>query len=428
MKKKLIALLAVLLAALSVFASGAKEITSDETVLKVLAIEVEEDGTYRATVQKEDGTVIIYRADENQTISSVPFEQIHEGSVLAIKDNGIATMSLPAQMWATEIRDLSLGVALGAYDFSFQNPTTPWPGMSEEETQLFEITLADSLEERFSYAYAYDLLDSYISQGVVFRASYFSRGVLDFWNQSKPLIDTSQMNADVNTYIETVFNTGAEEASGPAPESMDEIYAISDFEDISQRFSYAYGYVSAFQDYYYGIVVNPEAYVKGALSRIYDVTPLMNEDERAGAVNAYILQMQQEYEAYLANLASDNLEIAENFLEENGLIEGIVTTASGLQIETITEGDGATPAEDDTVIVNYTLRNIDGNLLDSGTGAQFALSGLIPGFSEAVMNMRVGGEVIAYVHPSLGYGESGAGTIEPNSLLIFDIELEGIVE
>ena len=100
----------------------------------------------------------------------------------------------------------------------------------------------------------------------------------------------------------------------------------------------------------------------------------------------------------------------------------------GLQIETITEGDGATPAEDDTVIVNYTLRDIDGNLLDSGTGAQFALSGLIPGFSEAVMNMRVGGEVIAYVHPSLGYGESGAGTIEPNSLLIFDIELEGIVE
>ena len=249
MKKKLIALLAVLLAALSVFASGAKEIASDETVLKVLAIEVEEDGTYRATVQKEDGTVIIYRADENQTVSSVPFEQIHEGSVLAIKDNGIATMSLPAQMWATEIRDLTLGVALGAYDFSFQTPTTPWPGMNEEETQLFEITLADSLEERFSYAYAYDLLDSYISQGVVFRASYFSRGVLDFWNQSNPLIDTSQMNADVNTYIETVFNTGAEETSGPAPESMDEIYAISDFEDISQRFSYAYGHMAMSQPF-----------------------------------------------------------------------------------------------------------------------------------------------------------------------------------
>ena len=42
--------------------------------------------------------------------------------------------------------------------------------------------------------------------------------------------------------------------------------------------------------------------------------------------------------------------------------------------------------------------------------------------------MKVGGEAIAYVHPSLGYGESGAGSVEPNSLLIFDIQLHGIVE
>ena len=78
---------------------------------------------------------------------------------------------------------------------------------------------------------------------------------------------------------------------------------------------------------------------------------------------------------------------------------------------------------------NYvTLRDIDGNLIESSDGSEFALSGLIPGFAEAVLNMNVGGEVIAYLPPSLGYGENGAGAIEPNSLLVFDIELTGIVE
>ena len=92
------------------------------------------------------------------------------------------------------------------------------------------------------------------------------------------------------------------------------------------------------------------------------------------------------------------------------------------------EGDGARPTSEDTVVVNYTLRDIDGNLIESSDGSQFALSGLIPGFAEAVLNMNVGGEVIAYLHPSLAYGENGAGSIEPNSLLVFDIELTGIVE
>ena len=42
--------------------------------------------------------------------------------------------------------------------------------------------------------------------------------------------------------------------------------------------------------------------------------------------------------------------------------------------------------------------------------------------------MQVGQEAMVYIHPSYGYGESGTSNIEPNSLLIFRINLKGIAK
>ena len=198
-------------------------------------------------------------------------------------------------------------------------------------------------------------------------------------------------------------------------------------EDLSSRFSYAYGYATAVQDYVSMIQVDPVSFTEGALTAVYGLEPLMDASARETAVNDYVTQLVNDYTAQIEALAAENLQKAEAFLAENKSVEGIVETESGLQYEVVKQGDGAVPAEGDTVIVNYTLRDIDGNMLETADGTQFSLSGLIPGFAEAVRNMQVGGEVIAYVHPDLGYGESGAGTaVEPNALLIFDIELVGI--
>ena len=431
MKRKLLTVLMVLLTATLCFASGAREIADDETIVKVLSIDVEDDGVYRATVLSTDGTVIVYRASEEETVCSVPFEQIHVGSVLAVKDNGIMTMSIPAQMWATEIRDITLGVGAGAYDITFAEPEGVYADVIAQESTgaaLWPMSVADDLESRFSYSYAYDLVNGYAAQGVVFRGPYYVRGIMDFWNGSEPLTPLQSMAEDVNLYIDTIFMNGVAETTGPVPSSMDEIEAISSFDDISQRFSYAYGYASAYQDYMSGITVDLEDYVNGALTAVYGGAPLLDEDERSSSITEYVEHLSEQYLAYIEQMAADNLLSAENFLEENAGVEGMVVTQSGLQYEVVREGDGARPTMDDTVIVNYTLRDIDGNLLESSDGSEFALSGLIPGFAEAVLNMNVGGEVIAYLHPSLGYGENGAGSIEPNSLLVFDIELTGIVE
>ena len=316
MKRKLLTVLMVLLSAAMCFASGAREITDDETIVKVIAIDIEDDGVYRATVQTGDGTVIVYRASEEETVCSIPFEQIHVGSVLAVKDNGIMTMSIPAQMWATEIRDITLGVGAGAYDITFAEPEGVYADVIAEENagaDLWPMSVADDLASRFSYSYAYDLVVGYASQGVIFRGPYYVRGIMDFWNGSEPLTPLQSMAEDVNLYIDTIFMNGVAETTGPAPSSMDEIEAITSFEDISQRFSYAYGYASAYQDYMSGITVDLEDYVNGALTAVYGGTPLLDEDERSSSITDYVEYLSEQYLAYIEQMAADNLLTAENF-------------------------------------------------------------------------------------------------------------------
>ena len=145
-------------------------------------------------------------------------------------------------------------------------------------------------------------------------------------------------------------------------------------------------------------------------------------------VEEYVAELQAEYQAWLDELAASNLEKAESFLADNAGRDGVITTDSGLQVEFTfdDESESAVPAEDSLVVVDYTLTLMDGTVMDQGEDVEFSLSNLIPGFSEAVMMMSVGDSVRAYVHPSLGYGETGTPTIEPNSLLIFDITLDEI--
>ena len=61
-----------------------------------------------------------------------------------------------------------------------------------------------------------------------------------------------------------------------------------------------------------------------------------------------------------------------------------------------------------------------------GDNVTFDLQNLIPGFVEAVTNMKVGQECYVYIHPDYGYGEQNTGTIPPQSLLVFRIYLKGI--
>lgn len=109
------------------------------------------------------------------------------------------------------------------------------------------------------------------------------------------------------------------------------------------------------------------------------------------------------------------------------------TTASGLQIEEVTEGTGAEARAGTQVQVHYTGWLTDGKKFDSskdrGQPFSFKLGGgqVIKGWDEGVAGMKVGGTRKLTIPPELGYGARGAGgVIPPGATLIFEVDLLGV--
>lgn len=121
----------------------------------------------------------------------------------------------------------------------------------------------------------------------------------------------------------------------------------------------------------------------------------------------------------------------EQFLAMNAGKDGVETTASGLQIQTIKAGEGPNPVATDIARVKYTGTLRDGTEFDSSFGrgqpedaVVFPVGGVVPGFSEALQKMQKGGEYRIWIPSELGYGEISPGPeIPANSLLIFDVTL-----
>jgi FKBP-type peptidyl-prolyl cis-trans isomerase FkpA len=156
--------------------------------------------------------------------------------------------------------------------------------------------------------------------------------------------------------------------------------------------------------------------------------------EQANEVKqAFMQKMQAKATEERTAAAAANRTEGEAFLAENGKKPGVRTTESGLQYQVITEGKGPKPAATDKVKVHYVGTLIDGTKFDSsidrGQPAEFALNGVIKGWTEALQLMPVGSKYKLFVPSDLAYGEQGTpGPIGPNATLIFEVELLEIVK
>jgi peptidylprolyl isomerase len=62
-----------------------------------------------------------------------------------------------------------------------------------------------------------------------------------------------------------------------------------------------------------------------------------------------------------------------------------------------------------------------------GQPASFALSGVVPGFAQGIVGMKVGGRREIVIPPALGYGADGQPpAVGPNETLVFVVDLLAI--
>ena len=129
-----------------------------------------------------------------------------------------------------------------------------------------------------------------------------------------------------------------------------------------------------------------------------------------------------------ATSPEDNKKVGIAFLAENKTKANIVTTASGLQYEILTQGSGTSPSATDSVTVHYKGTSLDGKEFDSSYSrnapATFPLNRVIAGWTEGVQLMNVGAKYRFFIPSELAYGTRGAGAdIGSNETLIFEVEL-----
>ncbi|HNR42743.1 MAG TPA: FKBP-type peptidyl-prolyl cis-trans isomerase [Bacteroidales bacterium] len=164
--------------------------------------------------------------------------------------------------------------------------------------------------------------------------------------------------------------------------------------------------------------------------------PVMSDDAARSFIMSFISdrENQKAEKQAAANkvLYKDHIDQNVAFLENNKTKPGIIVTPSGLQYEVIRMGTGEKPTRDSQVKVHYVGTLIDGKEFDSSVKrnepAQFPVTGVIPGWTEALQLMPVGSKFRLFIPENLAYGARGAGDIiMPYSTLIFEVELLEIV-
>lgn len=113
----------------------------------------------------------------------------------------------------------------------------------------------------------------------------------------------------------------------------------------------------------------------------------------------------------------------EQFLAENILKENVDSTESGLQYTIHNAGAEEKVAQQDTVWVRYRGTLLDGTEFDKNDSVKFFLNRVVPGFAEGIRLLGEGGKATLYIPSNLAYGENGTRGIEPNSTLIFEVEV-----
>lgn len=221
----------------------------------------------------------------------------------------------------------------------------------------------------------------------------------------------------------------AEQATpAKSDEKQGEAKSNGEFTTLAQRAGYALGLSIGQNIKEQHISVDLASMNKGMEDGLSGRVSKMTNQE----IQLAMAELQEEIQKKQTELAAvagvKNKADGEAFLAQNKTKEGVVTTASGLQYQVLTPGNGNHPKSTDVVTVQYVGKLLDGTEFDSSykrnQPASFPVNGVIPGWTEALQLMKPGAKYRLFIPSKLAYGESGAGdVIGPNAVLVFEVEL-----
>jgi FKBP-type peptidyl-prolyl cis-trans isomerase FklB len=213
------------------------------------------------------------------------------------------------------------------------------------------------------------------------------------------------------------------------------------FKQYMDRVSYIIGYDIG-NNYFnrQDIKVNLDVFIQAVKDGLAGKTSAVSEQETRDTMMQFQTEMRAKQQKLMEEQKKKseeqgklNIKEGTDFLKKNKVKPGVVTLPSGLQYRVIKEGTGPTPRQTDVVRVHYAGTLISGKTFDSsydrGTPAEFPVTGVIKGWTEALQMMKTGSIWEVVIPSELAYGERGAGQdIAPNATLIFKVELIDIVD
>jgi FKBP-type peptidyl-prolyl cis-trans isomerase FklB len=204
----------------------------------------------------------------------------------------------------------------------------------------------------------------------------------------------------------------------------------SPFKTTKEKASYALGLNIGKQLRQNNAEIDPDIYIKAVKDTLAGAKPLMTDEQMREVLNAWQTELR-------TKSLEKNRKEGDDFLAANKKKEGIQvvpvqlgTNTYELQYKVETKGTGKMPTTNDTVVAHYRGSLINGDEFDSsykrGEPTSFPVTGVIKGWTEALLRMPVGSKWKLFIPSELAYGERGRPQIPANSTLLFDIELVSI--
>ena len=270
-----------------------------------------------------------------------------------------------------------------------------------------------TLYDSASYAVGLSAGNFYKQQGITkLSTTLISKGIGDILSGKKPLCDDETANKVMNKYMSPARNEKEKSITNKS---------ASILKTLDDSASYVVGLSVANFYKQQGIAKLNTSLISRSINDIQTgKKPLLSDQVANIVMNQYVRRLQEEK-------IKPVIDAGKKILAQNKLRPGVKTTASGLQYEVITEGNGAKPVIPDSITCHYKGTLMNGTEFDNsyarGQPITFSIIGVISGWTEGLQLMSIGSKYKFYIPYNLAYGLFDYGNIPGGSMLTFEVEL-----